>query len=527
MPPQQEKNSTSSTKPYTDPDWLRDAYTTKSINEIAAECAAAPTTIRKYLKRFGIKSRSVSESMKLKYQDDEYSEKKHEQCQSDAYKEKHRSIAAENVELKSEISKKLWKDKEFKKKQKDHRHTDEAKGRISTAIKKKWESAEYRDRQMELQEDHAKIFSSIMTEMWQDDEYRVSKTTSNIAQGELRRLTTQEFTTRAESIHGDTFDYSDVEYINYDRDKVKIRCADCGHYFYRIPGNHLKKVGCPKCKTSQGQKEIYDFIVTTGIQCVLNDRTRITPYELDIFVPKLNLAVEYHGLRWHSHDRPESSTEKLYAQNKYKACSDVGIRLLQIFDYQWQEKQEIVQSIILNRLGLSYKYDARKLDIKDVKETHAKEFFNNTHLKGHRGASITIGLYDINELIMAISLSKRGDCHEIIRMASKLNSIVRGGVSRLISTAISRVGSIMTYADLMHSDGAGYRHAGMELTSITKPGYFYYKGTTRLSRQQCQKHKLHKLLKHFDPSLSESMNMFNSGYRRVWDAGHLKLRINQ
>jgi uncharacterized protein (DUF1786 family) len=32
--------------------------------------------------------------------------------------------------------------------------------------------------------------------------------------------------------------------------------------------------------------------------------------------------------------------------------------------------------------------------------------------------------------------------------------------------------------------------------------------------------QLHKLLENFDNSLSESQNMFNHGYRRIWDCGN-------
>ena len=45
-----------------------------------------------------------------------------------------------------------------------------------------------------------------------------------------------------------------------------------------------------------------------------------------------------------------------------------------------------------------------------------------------------------------------------------------------------------------------------------------------LSKQQCQKHKLEKLLgENYRDNLPESANMFSNGFRRVWDADHLKL----
>ena len=37
-----------------------------------------------------------------------------------------------------------------------------------------------------------------------------------------------------------------------------------------------------------------------------------------------------------------------------------------------------------------------------------------------------------------------------------------------------------------------------------------------------QKHKLSGVLGLFDGSLTEAENMFMNGYRRLWDAGHIK-----
>ncbi|MCH7783590.1 efflux RND transporter permease subunit, partial [candidate division KSB1 bacterium] len=53
------------------------------------------------------------------------------------------------------------------------------------------------------------------------------------------------FIENAIKIHGDKYDYSQVEYKN-SRIKVKIICFDHG-VFEQLPGNHLQKVGCSVC----------------------------------------------------------------------------------------------------------------------------------------------------------------------------------------------------------------------------------------------------------------------------------------
>lgn len=57
---------------------------------------------------------------------------------------------------------------------------------------------------------------------------------------------TDEFIERARAIHGDLFDYSEVEYVNA-REKIRIICREHGPY-EQTPSGHYKHSGCPKCR---------------------------------------------------------------------------------------------------------------------------------------------------------------------------------------------------------------------------------------------------------------------------------------
>lgn len=47
-------------------------------------------------------------------------------------------------------------------------------------------------------------------------------------------------------IHGDTYDYSQVQYVNQST-KIEIKCKQHGSFFQE-PRNHLSGQGCPKCQ---------------------------------------------------------------------------------------------------------------------------------------------------------------------------------------------------------------------------------------------------------------------------------------
>ena len=59
-------------------------------------------------------------------------------------------------------------------------------------------------------------------------------------------ITTESFIERARKVHGDLFDYSEVNYTGA-RTKVKIRCEKHNDVFEQVPDNHLSGKGCKIC----------------------------------------------------------------------------------------------------------------------------------------------------------------------------------------------------------------------------------------------------------------------------------------
>lgn len=68
--------------------------------------------------------------------------------------------------------------------------------------------------------------------------------------------------------------------------------------------------------------------------------------------------------------------------------------------------------------------------------------------------------------------------------------------------------------------GYSYLKLGFSLDKESQPGYNYYKGKQKLTRQICQKHKLKEVLENFDENLTEWENMQNNGYMRLFDYGN-------
>lgn len=278
--------------------------------------------------------------------------------------------------------------------------------------------------------------------------------------------------------------------------------------------------------SSMAERELVEYINTLIPDEVLT-RCRSVPgvSELDVYIPSKNIAFEYNGLYWHCEDRKP----RTHLIRKTQLCKKQGIKLIHIFENEWKSKRHIVQSRIAAILGCCKKIPARKCTVSDITPREAKDFLDSNHLQGNCSASIRLGLWYEQELVAVMTFgksrySKNGI--ELIRYCSKRNTSVVGGAKKLL-TAFERqhdCTDIISYCDLRWGDGNMYKQLGFDWSHDSTPNYWYFKtsGTeiVVLSRIQCQKHKLAKMLSNFDPLLSEFDNMTNAGYLRVWDCGN-------
>jgi len=105
---------------------------------------------------------------------------------------------------------------------------------------------------------------------------------------------------------------------------------------------------CPICNPKLGgiskqEKKIVNYCKSLNIQIIENSRSIISPYEIDIYFPDYKLGIEYNGLYWHS---VEKIKDKYYHQNKVKLANNKDIRLLHIWEHEWEENKELIQDNI-------------------------------------------------------------------------------------------------------------------------------------------------------------------------------------
>jgi len=296
----------------------------------------------------------------------------------------------------------------------------------------------------------------------------------------------------------------------------------------------LKRIGLGDKYTnyniSYSENELFEFISrlipeTTAIQ---SDRTILSGKELDIYIPDHNLAIEFNGIYWHSESNGKDSS---YHLDKTNICSSNGIQLLHIYDTEWNDpiKKEIWKSIIKSKLGLiDQKIPARKCEFKIISPSESRIFLNENHLNGFCGAEVHYGLFYKNQIVSVLSIGKsrfnKGE-YEIIRFASKINTLVQGGFSKLLKHIDSKYKfNLVTFADRRYSNGSTYRKY-FKVETETSPNWYGFNINeySLKHRFSFQKHKLKELFgSTFDEKLTAYENMLNHDFDRIWDAGNFK-----
>ena len=322
-----------------------------------------------------------------------------------------------------------------------------------------------------------------------------------------------------------------TKYIN---NKQLLECICPNNHLYKVSFDNFsnKNSRCPKCNNvgiSNSEKELRDFVSTlVDSDLIFNDRSLISPKELDIVIPDLNLAIEYCGLYWHSEFMGK---DKYYHINKLERCKYKGYRLITIFEDEWLVKNEIVKSrlkSIFNKIdNIIY---ANKCDIKLIDISEARKFCEANHLQGYGfGSYIRLGGFYNNELVAVMTFSKpsltngikteEDGVYELYRFCTKIDTTVVGIVSKLFKFFINNYEytTIYSYADRRWSDGDIYDRLGFYKEGcLTEPNCWYFKNNLKRIRFR----------KTYAFESTERELMSSESYNIIWDCGNFKYIFN-
>lgn len=231
---------------------------------------------------------------------------------------------------------------------------------------------------------------------------------------------------------------------------------------------------------SSPEDELQTLLKKFNVDFVTHERKILNGKEIDIYIPTKKIGIEFNGDYWHS----SLFQEKNYHFDKSKLAESKGIRLIHIYEYEWNTMKDKIIQLLKIALGVAEnKIYARKCEVREITNQEAKTLNDKVHLQDHRNAQVTYGLYYHDELVQLMSFSrthynrnlKGNNSWEIIRGCPGSNNIVVGGVSKLFSRFIRDYDpdEVFSYCDFNKFDGKSYEAIGMKFIGYTGPDKTY------------------------------------------------------
>lgn len=324
----------------------------------------------------------------------------------------------------------------------------------------------------------------------------------------------------------------ELTYISFIRsEKHSFKCNRCGTPFDVYNYHSNSSIVCPKCDhqtISKFELEVREYISSIcSDEIIFSDRKILGGLEIDIYIPSKKICIEANGIYWHSTKKRD---DKNYHFNKSKLAEDKGLNLIHIYEDEWYFNTDMIKkrlsSLIVNT---SEKISARKCMVKKLDTLEERDFINNNHIQGYVSSKICYGLYYNDVLVSAMSFSKprynKKYEYELLRFCSSCN--VRGAFSKLLKhfERTHKPSSLLSYADYDWSIGNVYKINGFEFQYYSKPGYFYsyFKKNQyfRISRYECQKHKLLEKYKWATKDMTELEICNILGYNKIYNSGNM------
>jgi hypothetical protein len=265
---------------------------------------------------------------------------------------------------------------------------------------------------------------------------------------------------------------------------------------------------------SKGELEVEAFVQSLGLECKHHSSGA---KEIDIFVESCSIGIEYNGVYWHSDFIKQNIGKRRHKEKKDYYLAQ-GISLIQIWDHHWEKRREQVCNYLTARLGKNqHRVGTRKCVIQEIDAKTARAFIEAYHIQGARTLHIELALaaFFEGEMVAVATFANhhRGLPVKVLnRLCSKRDWTVSGFLGKAVRTAAAHFNSdIVSWVDLMWSDGTSYEAAGFELQDVLAPDYFYY---NKLDCTVVSKQSFRKI-----DDRTESQRAIDAGMAKVYDAG--------
>lgn len=136
-------------------------------------------------------------------------------------------------------------------------------------------------------------------------------------------------------------------------------CAKCAYEWDAIIYSRTKMLtGCPRCVIgciSRKEVRLVEEIrlLSPDTKIITNSRKIIPPYELDVYLPNLDIAIEFNGTYWHSDkvvQQNKGMSADAYHQMKTDMCNSKNIDLIHVKEEDWDVDYLNIINLIMEKM---------------------------------------------------------------------------------------------------------------------------------------------------------------------------------
>lgn len=320
-----------------------------------------------------------------------------------------------------------------------------------------------------------------------------------------------------------------------------FKCLKCNFEFKQTWNSIQQGFTCQNCRPqsigpNKPEKELQEYIKSFNFQNIsFNNHILIFPWELDIVIHDLKIAIEYNGFYYHNDEIVKNTRKNLEDSKKYhsmkrKLCLEKGYRLITIFEDEWVFHKDIVLGRLNQILGKKgFRIHGRDCIIKEIPTKVKNQFLEEYHIQGKDSSTIKLGAFYNSKLVSIMTFSKgniskgsfiQDGVWELNRFCINYNFHIPGIASKLLEHFKRNYSwiEIYSYADLRWSHGNLYRQLGFISNEKIIPNYWYIdiNKVKRIHRFSLRKRA------NEPKDISEHILRLSEGYKIIWDCGNLK-----
>lgn len=304
---------------------------------------------------------------------------------------------------------------------------------------------------------------------------------------------------------------------------VTVFYPDCGHERRTTICNMVRSPECPICAyglhMSSGQDEMTSWLKgLLGDDAVESNRSGILEgkRELDIWIPSKRIAVEYNGLYWHNEEHCGTTS----AFDKWSECRKKGIRLLTVWDDDWQQRRSLVKRVTGSIIVGAGDNDGNPASYVRTEGSIAGMFMGRNSLSPWKIGKFSIAAADDEHKYLAMITGCMND--EELFVVNGYADVVGDGryLAGLLHEIYSELspGKIVVKLDHCLYGGDELNGLGFQPVSESPPGFFLTKGGIERIHG-CEHSGAHS-------KLSENHEIYDDGVCRVYDAGYTNLVLS-